>query len=131
MNWLVDEAMFFFFFFYMLCEIADTDLASRSRSHAGSDALQSSHLWISKLVASLQRSEPEGDRVGKELTSAFDHAFNVWTCSEVFETRTWRDQRLTAAALTGRSVSKERVTHPHGPVAIWTTWQLSGLTVNG
>lgn len=109
---------------------SNADLASRSRSHAVADTLESSHLWIGEHVALVERSHPEGDGVGKELASSLGHALNVWTGSEVFQTRTSADKVLSAAALTGRSMSKERVAHPHTVVAVWTGWDIVGLRVD-
>ena len=80
---------------------SNANLASRGRSLSASDALKSSHSWINEHVVLVKSPHPERDRVGKELARSFGHTLDIWTGSEVLETRTSRDEVLSSAALAG------------------------------
>jgi hypothetical protein len=109
----------------------DADLASTDLVSAVDLTLESLELWVSKLLVGVDSSDPETETVGKELASSSGtSALDEWSGSEVLEARAWAGHVLSATLSTLGGVSEEGVTHPHGVVAGWAVWDLSGLGVN-
>jgi len=69
-------------------------------------AFKSLKLWISKLLTSVDGSDPETKAVAKELASTSGTGtLDEWSSSEIFETRTWTGHVLSTTISTFGGVS--------------------------
>jgi hypothetical protein len=118
--------------FDICLERFDANFASRNLVSTIDLTFKGLKLWISKLLISVDGSDPETKAITEELASTSSTStLDEWSGSEIFEARTWTGHVLSATVSTFRSVSEERVTHPQGVEASWTIWNLGGLRVYG